>query len=157
MLQEQLKNRPDLQKYLFIRGFLATDKKIENLNDFPFYGNWNETEKCGLYFYTHNKTAVHFASNESVTLFLLGHCYDPFLMEIDEEKILADFLRDYGTDKYYERISEITGVYVLGSIENGKIKFSVDPAGMQSACYGVIDGHFFLSSHPQLIGRYLQS
>ena len=50
MLQEQLKNRPDLQKYLFIRGFLATDKKIENLNDFPFYGNWNETEKCGLYF-----------------------------------------------------------------------------------------------------------
>ena len=55
MLQEQLKNRPDLQKYLFIRGFLATDKKIENLNDFPFYGNWNETEKCGLYFYTHNK------------------------------------------------------------------------------------------------------
>lgn len=152
MLQEQLKNRPDLQKYLFIRGFLATDKKIENLNDFPFYGNWNETEKCGLYFYTHNKTAVHFASNKSVTLFLLGHCYDPFLMEIDEEKILADFLRDYGTDKYYERISEITGVYVLGSIENGKIKFSVDPAGMQSACYGVIDGHFFLSSHPQLIG-----
>lgn len=73
-------------------------------------------------------------------------------MEIDEEKILADFLRDYGTDKYYDRISEITGVYVLGSIENGEIKFSVDPAGMQSACYGVIDGHFFLSSHPQLIG-----
>ena len=46
MLQEQLKNRHGLQKYLFIRGFLATDKKIENLNDFPFYGNWNETESA---------------------------------------------------------------------------------------------------------------
>lgn len=152
MLKEALDKKPELQKFLFIRGFLVSDKKIENINDFPFYGNWNEKQKDGCYFYTHNKTAVHFASNDKVTLFLLGHCYDPFLMEIDEEKILADILNDYGTDKYYDRISEITGVYVTGAIENGQIKFSVDPSGMQSACYGVIDGNFYLSSHPQLIG-----
>lgn len=152
MLKEALDKRPELQKFLFIRGFLVSDKKIENINHFPFYGNWNEKQKDGCYFYTHNKTAVHFASNDKVTLFLLGHCYDPFLMEIDEEKILADILNDYGTDKYYDRISEITGVYVTGAIENGQIKFSVDPSGMQSACYGVIDGNFYLSSHPQLIG-----
>lgn len=152
MLKEALDKRPELQKFLFIRGFLVSDKKIENINDFPFYGNWNEKQKDGCYFYTHNKTAVHFASNDKVTLFLLGHCYDPFLMEIDEEKILADILNDYGTDKYYDRISEITGVYVTGAIENGQIKFSVDPSGMQSACYGVIDDNFYLSSHPQLIG-----
>lgn len=152
MLKEALDKRPELQKFLFIRGFLVSDKKIENINDFPFYGNWNEKQKDGCYFYTHNKTAVHFASNDKVTLFLLGHCYDPFLMEIDEEKILADILNDYGTDKYYDRISEITGVYVTGAIENGQIKFSVDSSGMQSACYGVIDDNFYLSSHPQLIG-----
>ena len=152
MLKEALDKRPELQKFLFIRGFLVSDKKIENINDFPFYGNWNEKQKDGCYFYTHNKTAVHFASNDKVTLFLLGHCYDPFMMETDEEKILADILNDYGTDKYYDRISEITGVYVTGAIENGQIKFSVDPSGMQSACYGVIDGNFYLSSHPQLIG-----
>lgn len=152
MLKEALDKRPELQKFLFIRGFLASDKKIKNINDFPFYGNWNEKQKDGCYFYTHNKTAVHFASNDKVTLFLLGHCYDPFMMETDEEKILADILNDYGTDKYYDRISEITGVYVTGAIENGQIKFSVDPSGMQSACYGVIDGNFYLSSHPQLIG-----
>ncbi len=152
MLKEALDKKPELQKFLFIRGFLVSDKKIENINDFPFYGNWNEKQKDGCYFYTHNKTAVHFASNDKVTLFLLGHCYDPFLMEIDEEKILADILNDYGTDKYYDRISEITGVYVTGAIENGQIKFSVDSSGMQSACYGVIDDNFYLSSHPQLIG-----
>lgn len=152
MLKEALDQRPDLQKFLFIRGFLVSDKKIENLDSFPFYNNWNEEQKDGYYFYTHNKTAVHFASNDKVTLFLLGHCYDPFLMEIEEEKILADILNDYGTDKYYERISEITGVYVTGAIEDGKIKFSVDPSGMQSACYGVIDNCFYMSSHPQLIG-----
>lgn len=152
MLKEAIAERPDLQKFLFIRGFLLTDKKIENLDDFPFYGNWNETQRDGYYFYTHNKTSVHFASNGKVTLFLLGHCYDPFLMEIEEERILADILKDYGTDKYYDRISEITGVYVTGAIENGQIKFSVDPSGVQSACYGVIDNCFYMSSHPQLIG-----
>ena len=152
MLKEALDKRPELQKFLFIRGFLVSDKRIESLTGFPFYNNWNEAQKDGYYFYVHNKTAVHFASNDKVTLFLLGHCYDPFLMEIDEEKILADILNDYGTDKYYDRISEITGVYVTGAIENGQIKFSVDPSGMQSACYGVIDGNFYLSSHPQLIG-----
>lgn len=152
MLKEALDKRPELQKFLFIRGFLVSDKRIESLTGFPFYNNWNEAQKDGYYFYVHNKTAVHFASNDKVTLFLLGHCYDPFLMEIDEEKILADILNDYGTDKYYDRISEITGVYVTGAIENGQIKFSVDSSGMQSACYGVIDDNFYLSSHPQLIG-----
>lgn len=152
MLKEALDQRSELQKFLFIRGFLVSDKKIENLNEFPFYDNWNEVQKDGYYFYTHNKASVHFASNDKTTLFLIGHCYDPFLMEIEEEKILADILKYYGTDKYYDRISEITGVYVTGVIDNGLLKFSVDPSGMQSACYGIIDNNFYMSSHPQLIG-----
>lgn len=151
-LKETLDKRPDLCDYLFIRGFLVSDRKMENLDRFPFYSNWNEAEKDGYYFYTHKKAAVHFASADGVTLFVLGHCYDPFLMEIDESNILADILKDYGTDKYYDRISEITGVYVTGAIENGNLRFSVDPSGMQSACCGIVDGHFYLSSHPQLIG-----
>ena len=87
MLKKVLDKRPDLCGYLFIRGFLVSDKKVENLDRFPFYGNWNETEKDGYYFYTHKKADVHFASDNGVTLFVLGHCYDPFLMEIDEAKI----------------------------------------------------------------------
>ena len=114
MLKEALDQRSELQKFLFIRGFLVSDKKIENLNEFPFYDNWNEVQKDGYYFYTHNKASVHFASNDKTTLFLIGHCYDPFLMEIEEEKILADILKYYGTDKYYDRISEITGVLMVG-------------------------------------------
>jgi len=152
MLKQELDKRPDLARFLFIRGFLVSDKKIEGLDGFPFYGNWNETERDGFFFYTHNKTAVHFAGDGKTTLFLLGHCYDPFLYEISEEKILADFLKDSDTDRYYERISEITGVYVTGVIENGKLRFSVDPSGMQSVSCGVIDGNFYLSSHAQLIG-----
>ena len=28
----------------------------------------------------------------------------------------------------------------------------VDPSGMQSACYGYVNNHFYMSSHPQIIG-----
>ena len=68
MLKEAIDKKSDLQKFLFIRGFLVSDKKIENLNEFPFYDNWNEVQKDGYYFYTHNKASVHFASNDKTTL-----------------------------------------------------------------------------------------
>ena len=38
--KKALENRPDLQKFLFIRGFLITDREIEDMSGFPFYGNW---------------------------------------------------------------------------------------------------------------------
>lgn len=34
-----LDRHPDLKKDLFIRGFLITSKKIDNTDEFPFYGN----------------------------------------------------------------------------------------------------------------------
>ena len=42
-----LEKNPDLKQYLFIRGFLITNKRIDNLSEFPFYGNWiKETIYC---------------------------------------------------------------------------------------------------------------
>lgn len=73
-------------------------------------------------------------------------------MEYEEEKILEKIANSYGTEKYMDSIDEITGVFVYGAIINGKLEFLVDPSGMQSACYGVINGDFYMSSHPQLIG-----
>lgn len=35
-----LEKNPELKKDLFIRGFLITDKKINDVSGFPFYGNW---------------------------------------------------------------------------------------------------------------------
>ena len=47
MLKEALDKRPELQKFLFIRGFLVSDKRIESLAGFPLYNNWNEAQKDG--------------------------------------------------------------------------------------------------------------
>ena len=142
----------DLKRDLFIRGFLLTDKQYAQIHDFPFYGNWRIEQHCGYYFMAHKLAGMHVYEQDGNCFFLLGHAYNPFTMEIDEIVILKRIAQAYATDEYIDRINELTGVFVYGSIVNGKVEFIVDPSGMQSACYGVIDTHFYLSSHPQLIG-----
>lgn len=43
-----LEKNPELKKDLFIRGFLITDKKINDVSGFPFYGNWEVKEALGI-------------------------------------------------------------------------------------------------------------
>lgn len=148
-----LEENPDLKKDLFIRGFLITDKKFEDISSFPFYGNWNVIESSGYFFMAHKLTGMHlFITDEGNTFFVMGHAYNPFTKEYQEEKILAHIAEAYGTNEYMDRVSDITGVFVYGSIINGKLEYLVDPSGMQSACYGKIGDNFYLASHPQLIG-----
>ena len=145
-------NHSNLKKDLFIRAFLLTDRQIENTDEFPFYGNWKTEKHCGYYFMAHELAGLHVYEQGDNCFFILGHAYNPFTMEIDEKAILERIADAYGTKDYIDCINELTGVFVYGSIVNGELEYIVDPSGMQSACYGIIDGHFYLSSHPQLIG-----
>ena len=150
---KMLEKHPELKKDLFIRGFLITNRKLENIDNFPFYGNWRIENHAGYYFMAHQLTGMHiYETEEGNVFFLMGHAYNPFTMEYEEDKILAHIAEVYGTDAYMERVNDITGVFVYGSIIDGELEYLVDPSGMQSACYGKIGKDFYLSSHPQLIG-----
>ena len=50
MLKEALDKRPELQKFLFIRRLLVSDKRIESLAGFPFYNNCPELDNLHKYF-----------------------------------------------------------------------------------------------------------
>lgn len=143
----------NLQKYVFIMGFLLTNRDDLNLSDFPFYGNWKKEKLSDKYYgYVHNKQKVTFVEKNGKTFFLFGHAYNPFTMEIDEAVILERIADSYETENYLDRIDEITGVFVMGVINGNSVEFLVDPSGMQSACYGYINNNFYITSHPQLIG-----
>lgn len=148
-----LDRHPELKKDVFIRGFLITDEDIEDLDRFPFYGNWRKEQHGGYFFMAHEKTGMHIYTDASGNVFfLMGHAYDPFAMEHEEQAILKRLAAASGTDAYLERVNDLTGVFVLGSIVEGVLNFLVDPSGMQSAAWGKVDGHFYLTSHPQLVG-----
>jgi hypothetical protein len=142
----------DLKKDLFIRAFLLTDRKLENINEFPFYGNWKTEEHSGYYFMAHQLAGMHVYESGNNSFFIFGHAYNPFTMEIDETVILERIASAYGTEDYIDRINELTGVFVYGSIVDGAVEFFVDPSGMQSAFYGKVENSFYLTSHAQLIG-----
>lgn len=149
---QMLNRNPELKQDLFIRGFLVTDQKINTTDEFPFYGNWRCEHHGGFYFYVHKLTGMHVCSDErGDCFFLLGHAYDPFTMETDENIILKHIAESFGTPEFMERINDITGVFVFGDIVDGAIHYLVDPSGMQSCCSGVVEGKFYLSSHPQLV------
>lgn len=150
--REMIEKRQDLQKYLFIRGFLLTDDDSTDISSFPFYGYWNKTIIGGYTAYTHELQKVSVYEDKEKQFFIFGHAYNPFTMEIDEVKILHRIADSYGTDNYQDRIDEITGVFVYGVIDGNKITFITDPSGMQSSYYGKVNGSFYISSHSQIIG-----
>lgn len=154
MLKEQLDNRKDLQPMLFRRAWLVSKESLDDkLNSFPFYGNWKSADLSGAHIYVHNTLSIHYIETGGGILFLLGHCYNPFTMEYEEEKCLLRIGESLGKEDFWDKVSEITGVFVLGWLDKaGNISVITDPSGMQSSYYGVIKGNFVVTSHPQILG-----
>lgn len=151
-MKDELDEREELRKYLFIRGFLMTDNaKIDGAN-YPFYGEWNQTWIQGFCFWTHRLTGFHYVEKDDKIVFLLGHAYNPFTMEYDENAILTRLLKHVGLGDFYDYVDELTGIFVLGILDSGRVQLITDPSGMQSASCGVVDGVFYMTSHPQLVG-----
>lgn len=150
-IESIMKEKSHLRKYLFVRGFLMTDKE-QNEADYPFYGGWNHEVVAGYHFYNHPELKLHHCTGKKRTCFMEGHAYNPFTMEIEESAILQK-MADAETDAgIYEILNQLTGVFTCGWIENGKLTLVSDCASMQIAYYGYIDGHLYVSTHMQLIG-----
>ena len=148
-----LEDHPEMKQDIFIRGFMLTDNLQMDLSAFPFFGNWKEERFGGFRFCAHNLTGMHLYKHDSNrAFFLFGHAYDPITLEYQEMDILKRLALAYGSKNYQDIIDGITGIFVLGSLVDGKLEFQVDAAGMQSACCGLVKKNFYLSSHPQAIG-----
>ncbi len=151
-LKQRLNSKPQLQHLLLRRGFLITQQTMPS-TQFPFYGNWNSVTIANYTLMCHKDSTMFHYTNQGVTHFLMGHCYNPFTMEHREDvqlKAVAESL-DKGKEEYFNAISQLTGIFVVGWFDADGITFTVDPSGMQSAYYGEIDGNFMITSHPQLI------
>ena len=150
-LRTTLKDRADLRKYLFVRGFLMTNDSSIDGKSFPFFGEWKCTRLGSFYVWTHRDTGFYWTHQDERIFFLFGHAYNPFTMEISESNILKRIAAHLGVSDFYDVISELTGIFVLGFMEGDKVSFLTDPSGMQSACTGVVNGKLYLTSHSQLV------
>ena len=148
-----LHDRPDMQKKLFIRGFLMTNDPTLQPDAYPFYGAWNRVTIGSYTFLIHPLQAFYSHTHHDTTLFLVGHCLNPFDSLYQEDQILAKLMEriEQGEAAAIEYLNQLTGSFLIGAIKSGAVHFVSDAAGMLFSCYGMIRDVFFLSSHPQLI------
>ena len=147
-LLHTLKQRPDLQVYLFCRGFLLTDE-CQDVEHYPFYGNWQETKLSGYYLYVHSWQKLTICQQPGLTCFMVGHAYNPFSMQENEMELLGAIAT---SENRIPAINQLTGVFCLGFITDSGLEFHTDASAMQQICYGRINQHLYVSSHMRLIG-----
>lgn len=153
-LYDQLNQYPSQQKYLYRFGYLITDSQTDFHANFPILQSWNGYS-CGSYqFWVHPDQALFLCQKEDTTLFLIGHCYDPFSMEWDEQVILKQLADKHslGHDAYCRRLNDLTGIFVTGWISPSGLTIYTDAAGMLMCYYGYASGYLYLSSHARLLG-----
>lgn len=151
-LKKQLDNRTDLQKHLFEKGFLITDAEVGDPAEYPFYGNWIKNQIGDYALWVYRNVPFFTYQKENRHYFMIGHAYNPFTMETDENRIL-EILAERSVDATdWDTINELTGVFAMGIISGDHISFWLDASGMQYACYGTVAGKQYIASHMQLIG-----
>lgn len=133
---------PQYQIKLFEKGFFASDIEF-NCNDYPFFGMWNKYCLGKCYFFVHPNQQCFIYGNR----ILIGHAYNPFTMEFDEMQIIKTLT--------VENFNQLTGIFTLIIVDEDKLRIAGDATCMQSVFYGVIDGHYFISTHANLIADIL--
>lgn len=151
MLTTVLDQHQYLQKHLYEKGFLITDRELDCLDSYPFYGNWNHYSIKRYNFYVYKDTPLHTFRKDDLVFFLIGHAYNPYSMDYKEERILEKLADNY-PNEYFNALSELTGIFFLGILSEESFEFVLDASGMQYGCYGVVQGNLYITSHMRLIG-----
>lgn len=158
MLKDILDQRIDLQKHLFVRGFLITNEDLIDIKgSYPFYSNWKLNQIGKYNFWVNNLQKLYVYVIGNIHFFLIGHAYNPFTMDENELNILKQLSELYfeNTNKYQDKIDELTGLFITGIIKDDSISFQLDCSGMQYGCYGEVDSKIYIASHMQLVGDIL--
>lgn len=154
-IKKLLEKNPKFKDKLYIRGYYFTSDTVDSQN-YPFYGLWNHDKILGYNVLVHNKQSyyVHKYDKDKSAIILIGHAYNPFTMQHDENEIIAE-LSTLKDDNFWNKFNELTGIFTLITIENSKVKFVGDNTCLQCIFYGVQNGKLYLASHTNLLGDFL--
>lgn len=155
-VNEVLKEHPQMQEKLYIRGFLASDEDIDQ-SKAPFIDKWIFDHAGNVNFYVHPQQHYYRYDSGDMSAIAVGHMYNPFTMQHDETGILSAFLQKLQVSEkdFWEYFNEITGIFTLFILCDLKIWVIGDPTGMQTNFLIEKNHHFYVSSHTMLLGELL--
>ena len=158
MYSEEIKNRmdqePRLRKHLFCRGYLICEHKLSCEKEYPFYGQWNVTKVGKYYIYTHPLTNAFVQEDGHIAVAIIGHAYNPYTGDIDENSIAGDLCRAYsqGNENFFDKVNELTGVYVVLVAIKDELLAVQDCGGQKMLYFGLVQNQAVMTSMPQLAG-----
>ena len=137
---------------LYVAGYLLTTNSCVTEHDIGVdWQKWRQ-EHFGRYIlFTHPEQKVFSVQRESRRFILVGHAYNPFTMEDNENELLANLAELYGTAGYKNYFNQFTGLFLYAVIDENKLILNTDCAGMLPAYYAKIDGEVYCSAYSQLI------
>lgn len=152
-LKESFKIYPKYKEMLFRRGYLLTSAKMQGLDEYPFYGLWREICVDKYYVYVHEKQTIYSRTFKNISVVIVGHAYNPFNMKYKEEEICEELIDAYqiGLGKYFDKISELSGLHVIFLVENGSIIACQDACSLTGCYFSKINNNVYIAEHPQLI------
>lgn len=153
-LKDSLDSRKELQHLLFRRGYLFSNRLDFNLAEYPFYGNWSsEKINSDFYLYLHRDQHRYILNYKDIMFVLIGHAYDPFSMEADENVILENCAKAYFRSKedFFDAVSSLSGIHLIAVFADSAL-FVQDCTGMKSCYYGMCGDNTYITSHCALIG-----
>lgn len=154
-INEILKQHTEYKNALFRRGYLITNKKDINLSEYPFYSLWTENNINEYKILVHQDQDFYKYEDKMSGLkaIMIGHAYNPFDMKYKEEELLKDSIEAYrdSNEKFFDKISEFTGIHLIVMFDKDKIIFVQDCAGMKSCYYGILNNEIYVTSHTQLV------
>lgn len=154
-VRDALDTSPQLREMLFPFGFvIAAADAVIDTEAFPFYGLWREEIIGDFRFIVHPQQRLHRVEVGDVIHFMLGHAYDPTEIMHEEARILEALSEAYTQDDeaYTARLNQLTGVFVVGTVEGESLSFVCDAMAMQTAFFGQREGAPFVVSHSALAG-----
>lgn len=152
-LRAKLDSERQYRDVLFKRGYLISNGEVGDLEKYPFYGNWQATKIKNWNCYTHKDQSLYTVSDEEMTVALIGHAYNPFTKQYDENELIRDCLDAYRKDKadFFDKVSEFTGIFIIVVFDKGELTVVQDCCGMESCFYGKVNEQIYITDYPQLV------
>jgi len=140
------------QDKLYVSGYLlTTNRQVTEHNIGLDWNSWVYNDFGKYKLFTHPEQKVFSEKRDDCWYVLIGHAYNPFTMESDENDILKHLAKIYKTPTYQDYFDQLTGLFFYAVIEGNRLVLNTDCAGMLPAYYAKINEEIYCSAHSQLI------
>lgn len=152
-IKSVLDSDPKYREMLFRRGYLLTNAELRDTDAFPFYGIWNHEVLGAYHLYVQQKQTYYVKERDGIFSVIVGHAYNPFDMTYAEADLCDHLLTAYrnGTEAYFDKVSELTGLHVIMLIDGEKVIGCQDACSLTGCYYCKNGDKMYIGEHSQLI------